>query len=65
MDKLVDRAGIALKVADELLVLSALLKRRETEFLVELYCLGHRADAERVGPQFVEAIASSSAGIAG
>ena len=30
MDKLVDRAGIALKVADELLVLSALLKRRET-----------------------------------
>jgi hypothetical protein len=47
--KLVDRAGIGLEIADELVVLPALLKRREPESLVELYCLGHRADAERVG----------------
>src|SRR3984893_2571137 len=54
MDKLIDRAGVALEIADQLLVLPALLKRRETEFLVELHRLGHRADAERVGSQLVE-----------
>ena len=54
MDKLIDRAGVGLEIADQLLVLPALLKRRETEFLVELHRLGHRADAERVGSQLVE-----------
>jgi hypothetical protein len=51
MDKLIDRAGVALELADQLLVLPALLKRWETEFLVELHRLGHRTDAERVGFQ--------------
>src|ERR1700676_1255242 len=52
--KLVDRAGIGLEIADELLVLPALLKRRETEFLVEFHRLSHRADAERGGSQLIE-----------
>src|ERR1700730_16928532 len=54
MHKLIDRAGIALEVPDELLVLPAPLERRKAEFLVELHRLGHRADAERVGSQLVE-----------
>ena len=47
MDKLIDRAGVALEIAAQLLVLPALLKSRETELLVELHRLGHRADAVR------------------
>jgi len=54
MDKLIDRAGVALEIADQLLVLPASLECRETEFLVELHRLGHRADAERIGSQLVE-----------
>src|SRR3954451_2010982 len=54
MDKLVDRAGISLEIADQLLVLPALLKRRKAEFLIELHGLRNGADAERVRSQFVE-----------
>jgi len=54
MDKLIDRAGVGLEIADLLLVLPAVLKRRETDFLVELHRLDHRADAERVGSQLLE-----------
>jgi hypothetical protein len=38
MDKLINRAGVGLEIADELLVLPALLKRRKAKFLVELQC---------------------------
>jgi hypothetical protein len=38
MDKLIDRAGVGLEIADELLVLPALLKRRKAKFLIELQC---------------------------
>jgi hypothetical protein len=38
MDKLIDRAGVGLEIADELLVLPALLKRRKAKFLAELQC---------------------------
>src|SRR5271163_4074002 len=54
MDKLIDRAGVGLEIADELLVLPALLKRRKTKFLVELHRLCHRTDAKRVCSQFIE-----------
>src|SRR5437899_100955 len=54
MHKLIDRASIALKVADQLLVLPALLKGRKAEFLIELHGLRHRANAECVGSQLVE-----------
>src|SRR5216683_3858406 len=54
MHKLIDRAGIALEVADQLLVLPALLKGRKAEFLIEFHGLPHRANAECVGSQLVE-----------
>ena len=54
MDKLIDRAGVSLEIADELLVLPALLKRRKAKFLVELHGLCHRADAKGVCSQFIE-----------
>jgi hypothetical protein len=54
MHKLIDRAGIGLEIANQLLVLPASLQCRETEFLVELHRIGHRVDAERIGSQFVE-----------
>src|SRR6516162_9508363 len=53
MYKLIDGAGIALKIPDELLVLPALLKRRKADLLIELYRLCHFADIQRVGSQFV------------
>src|SRR5258708_30209055 len=54
MDELVDRAGVALEVADQVLGMAALFERRKSELLVELRRLGHLADVERVGPQFIE-----------
>jgi hypothetical protein len=44
MDKLIDRPGVGLEVADEVLVVASLTKRRKAEFLVELHRLGDRAD---------------------
>jgi hypothetical protein len=54
MDKLVDRPRVGLEVPDEVLVVAALMERWETELLVKLHRLGHRADAQRIGPQFVQ-----------
>ena len=54
MDKLIDRPGVGLEIADELLVLPALLERRKAEFLVEFYGLRHRANTKRVRSQFIE-----------
>ena len=53
MYKLIDRAGIALEVTDKFLVLPALLERREPYLLIEFHRLGHLADIQRVGSQFV------------
>jgi len=54
MDDLVDRARVGLEVAQELLVVAAVLERREAEFLVELRrfrqrgsCIGRCLGAER------------------
>src|SRR6185437_15216497 len=54
MHKLVDRPGIALEIADQLLVMPTLLQRREAEFLIQLHRFGHLPHIERVGPQFVQ-----------
>src|SRR4051812_44326545 len=54
MDELVDRAGVALEVADQVLRMAALFEGRKSELLIELHRLGHLADIERVGPKFVE-----------
>jgi hypothetical protein len=53
MYKLIDCACVALEISDELLVLPALLKCREADLLIELHRLGHLADIQRVGSQFV------------
>jgi len=52
--KLIDCARVALEISDELLVLPALLKCREADLLIELHRLGHLADVQRVGSQFVQ-----------
>lgn len=54
MDDLVDRSRVTLELADQVLVVPALLQRREAELLVEFDRLGHLADVERVGPELVE-----------
>jgi len=54
MDELVDRASVGLEVAHELLVMTALLERREAELLVELRRFRHLADVECVRSQFVQ-----------
>src|SRR5215470_15360391 len=54
MDELVDRASVGLEVAHELLVMAALLERREAELLVELRRFRHLADIECVRSQFVQ-----------
>src|SRR6516162_2803375 len=54
MDEFVDRAGVGLEVANELLVMAALLERREAELLVELRHFRHLADVECVRSQFVQ-----------
>src|SRR4029077_5224503 len=46
--------GIALKIPDKLLILPALLERRESDLLVELHRLCHLANMQRIGSQFVE-----------
>src|SRR5262245_28393637 len=54
MDQLVDHAGIGLEVADQLLVVAALLEGRVAELGVELDGLGHLADVKRVGPHLID-----------
>ena len=56
VDKLIDRAGIALEVADELLVLATPLERGVSEFLVEVR--GRRRPA-RIGQQSMRTRISS------
>ena len=51
--KLIDCASVALEIPDELLVLPALLKCWEADFLIELHRFRHFADVQRVGSQFV------------
>jgi hypothetical protein len=53
-DKLINCAGVGLEIADELLILPALLKRRKAKFLVELHGLCHRPDAKRICSQLIE-----------
>jgi hypothetical protein len=53
VDKLVDRAGIALKIPHQLLVVATLLQRRKAEFLIQFHRLAHLADIKRVSPQLV------------
>src|SRR5262249_21398532 len=48
MDQLVDGAGVSLEVADQLLVVPALLKRRKAQFLVEPARFRHLADIKRI-----------------
>jgi hypothetical protein len=43
-----------LEIAHELLVMAALIERREAELLVELRRFRHLADVECVGSQFVQ-----------
>src|SRR2546426_3874358 len=54
MDELIDRARVGLEVADQLLVLAALLERRVAELRIQLDGLGHLADMERVGSHLIE-----------
>src|SRR5262249_53938514 len=54
MSDLLDRSGVGLEIAEELLVMVALIERREAEFLVEFRRLRHLADVECVGSQFVQ-----------
>ena len=54
MQTLIDGAGIALEIPDQLLVLPALLDSQEADLLIELHCLCHFADMQGVGSQFVE-----------
>jgi hypothetical protein len=54
MDKLVDRPGVGLEIAHELLVLSTLLECWKTNLLVELHGLGHCFDRQCVRSPFVK-----------
>src|SRR5688572_11526889 len=54
MDKLIDRAGVALEVADQLLVVATFLKCGKAELLIELGCFGHLADVQRISSHLVE-----------
>src|SRR2546425_2980499 len=53
MDELIDRAGIGLEIANQLLVLAALLERRVAELRIQLDRLGHLANVKRVGPHLI------------
>src|SRR5262245_1955652 len=53
MDELVDRTRVGLEVADQLLVVAALLERGIAELGVELDGLGHLPDVKRIGPHLV------------
>jgi hypothetical protein len=54
MYKLIDRTRVALEIPDKLLVLPALLERREADLLIELHRPCHLADMQGVGSQFVQ-----------
>jgi hypothetical protein len=54
MDELVDRAGVGLEVADQLLVLAALDERGVAEIAVQPDRLAHLADVQRVGAHLVD-----------
>src|SRR5262245_18430494 len=54
MHELVNHARIALKVTDQLFVMSPFLQGGEAKLLIELDRFRHFSDVERVGPQFVE-----------
>src|SRR6266849_11197415 len=54
VDNLVDRSGVALKVADKVLVVTALFQGWKAELLVEPDGLGHLSDVEGVGSELVE-----------
>src|SRR5215467_4442986 len=54
MHELVDHPRVGLEVADQLLVLSALLKRGKAELAVQLDRLAHLADVQRVGAQLID-----------
>src|SRR5262245_33915820 len=54
VDQLVDGARVGLEVADELLVLAALLERRVAELRVQLDRLAHLADMQRVGAHLID-----------
>jgi hypothetical protein len=44
MNELIDRTGIALEIPDQLLILPALLERREADLPIKLHRLCHLAD---------------------
>jgi hypothetical protein len=54
VDDLVDRSGIALKVPDEILVVTALVQGWKAEFLVEPDGLGHLSDVEGIGSELIK-----------
>src|SRR4029450_4955505 len=54
VDELIDRAGIGLEVANELLGLPALLECRIAELGIELDRLTHLADVQGVRPELVD-----------
>jgi hypothetical protein len=53
MDDLVNRPGVGMEIPDEVLIVASLTQCRKAKLLVEFHCFGHRADAQRVGPQLV------------
>src|SRR4029077_15713992 len=59
MHELIDHPGIALEVANQLLVVPALLQRGEAELLIKLGRFRHFTDVERVGSHFVNGHLSS------
>lgn len=54
MHQLIDHAGIALEITDEVLVVPTLLDRRITELLIQPDCLRHLANVQCVSPEFIE-----------
>src|SRR5258708_17464502 len=53
MDELVDRPGVALEIANQVLVVAALLQSGKAELLIEFHGLGHLANIECVGSELV------------
>jgi hypothetical protein len=51
MYKLIDRARVALEIPNQLLVLTALLERREADLLIQLHRFRNLADTQRVSSQ--------------
>src|SRR5665213_2438542 len=54
MHELIDHAGIGLEIADEILVMAALLQGRKTQFLIQLHGLRHLANMKRISAHFVQ-----------